>query len=297
MKYTWPFLLLLLLSQCTHPKFDHEHSAPYPTPLPDSTPITFLQGIVSADSLDFNANFSPNGKSFYFSRNINGKTHLYVSPYDGKAWAQPEMLPFCEPAFSEADPFTTDDGTLYYISDRRRNAEDTIPDYDIWCVHPLENGKWSAPENVAAVNSDSTEYYVSLADNGNLYFASNRAGSAALDIYVSKFVDGRYMPPENLGPLVNAPENDFDPFISGDEKLLIFTSSKRKDGFGKGDLYYSEKGEDGKWTPSKNLGNRINTASYDFCPHITRDQKYFFYSSNNDVKWMEAKYLPVKWHP
>lgn len=223
---------------------------------------------------------------------------MYCSKSDGKNWGQPQMLPFCEEAFSEADPFMTADGTLYYISDRKKDATDTTPDYNIWCVHPLDNGKWSSPESIEAVNSDSTEYYVSIADNKNLYFSSNRiGGSGTLDIYVSKFVDGHYTTPENLGPLVNAPENDYDPFISRDEKLLIFSSSKRKDGFGGGDLYYSERSADGTWSQSRNLGKQINTDSYDFCPYITPDLKYFFYSSKNDIKWMEAKYLPHSFEP
>jgi len=283
-----------LFSQCKTTSTD-QSSIPYPDPKPDSIPLIFLKGIASADSLDFNANFSNDGQSFFFSRNTNGKTHIYASIYDGKAWGQPQMLSFCEQEFSEADPFITPDGTLYYISDRKKDNSDTLADYDIWCVHPQGDGKWSAPENVTAVNSDSTEYYVSLADNKNLYFGSNRVGgSGTLDIYVSRFIDGKYTTPENLGPLVNAPETDYDPFISRDEKLLIFSSSKRKDGFGKGDLYYSKKDADGKWSRAKNLGSRINTNSYDFCPHITRDQNYFFYSSDNDIKWVNAKYLPIE---
>ncbi len=264
----------------------------YPAPAPDSIALTFLQGIISSDSLDFNANFSPDGKSFYFSRFGNGKTHIYFSTFDGKTWQQPVMASFCEAAFSEADPFFAPDGTLYYISDRKRNTSDTIPDYDIWCVHPDEKGNWLAPENVEAVNSDSTEFYVSISATKNLYFASNRTGGFGLqDIYVSKFVNGKYTTPENLGSAINAAELDHDPFISKDEKLLIFTSKNRKDGFGTGDLYYSLKGDDGNWTPAKNMGSRVNTVSYDFCPHITPDQKYFFFSSKDDIKWISTKYI------
>lgn len=293
MKYSWSLLVMafLFLNAC---KTDHSQTStiPYPDPQPDSLALTFLPGIVSADSFDFNANFSPDGQQVYFSRRTNGKSHLYVSRYDGKSWTLPEMLPFCETEFAEADPFLAADGTLYYISNRKRNSADTLPDYDIWCVHPKGDGKWSAPEYIEAVNTDSAEYYVSLSDNKNLYFASDRSGN--LDIYVSKFVNGNYTTPENLGPLVNAAETDYDPFISQDEKLLIFTSTERKGGFGKADLYYSEKKEDGTWSQAKNLGNRINTEHRDFCPYISPDGKYFFYSSNGDVKWVDAKYLPHK---
>lgn len=278
--------------RCSNPT-ENEQAIPYPDPKPDSLALIFLKGIASSDSLDFNSTFSPDGKSFYFSRLTNGKTHIYVSAFDGKAWGNPVMTSFSETAFSEADPFVTPDGTLYYISDRKRDASDTIPDFDIWMVHPQENGNWSAPENLQAVNSDSTEYYVSLADNKNLYFASNRVGTLGrFDIYVSKFIDGKYTTPENLGAAVNAAETDHDPFISRDEKLLIFTSKNRKDGFGAGDLYYSERGNNEQWSIAKNMGKRFNTATYDFCPSISRDSKYFFFSSDNDIKWISLKSVP-----
>jgi Tol biopolymer transport system component len=280
------------LIRCSDP-VKNEQAIPYPDPKPDSLALPFLKGIASSDSLDFNAAFSKDGNSFFFSRREGEKTHIYVSYFDGTNWGNPAMTTFSEPEFSQADPFVTPEGTLYYISDRKRDASDTIPDFDIWMVHPQENGKWSAPENVQGVNSDSTEYYVSLADNKNLYFSSNRVGTLGrFDIYVSKFVDGKYSTPENLGSAVNAPETDHDPFISRDEKLLIFTSKNRKDTFGTGDLYYSEKDNDGKWSAAKNMGKRFNTAGYDFCASISRDSTYFFFSSENDIKWIAINYLP-----
>ncbi len=279
------------LVQCSN-KTESEQNIPYPDPKPDSSPLVFLKGIASSDSLDFNSTFSPDGKIFYFSRLTNGKTHIYASYFDKGKWREPVMTSFSEPEFSQADPFVTPDGTLYYISDRKRNTSDTIPDFDIWMVHPLESGNWSAPENLEAVNSDSTEYYVSLADNKNLYFASNRIGTLGkFDIYVSKFVNGAYSTPENLGAAVNAAETDHDPFISRDEKLLIFTSKNRKDGFGTGDLYYSEMDDNQQWSTAKNMGKQFNTATYDFCPSISRDLKYFFYSSDNDIKWVAIESL------
>lgn len=293
MKQLFFFLCLsLVFLQCGN---DHENKPCiiYPEPKPDSTALIFLKGIISTDSVDFNANFSWNGELFFLTRRNKGKTDIYISIFDGKNWGKPELASFSEAEFSEADPFIAPDGTLYYISDRKRDKSDSIPDYDIWYVRPTGNGNWSAPENLEAVNSDSTEYYVSLSKNKNLYFASNRIGGYGLhDIYVSKFVDGKYTIPENLGPEVNAAELDHDPFISYDEKLLIFTSKNRKEGYGKGDLYYSLKNHNNKWSTAKNMGNKINTPTYDFCPYITPDSKYFFFSSENDVKWIGADYLP-----
>ncbi len=34
-----------------------------------------------------------------------------------------------------------------------------------------------------------------------------------------------------------------------------------------------------EWLPAINLGDRINSPALDFCPYVTRDKKYFFFTS------------------
>ena len=265
----------------------------YPEPQPDSIALRFLPDIVCTDSLDFNAAFSPDGQTFYFSRSVKGKYKIYRSTFDGKDWTKPGLAPFSESEYAEADPFITPDGTLYYISDRMKGPSATIPDFDIWFVRPLTNGEWTAPENLHVVNADSTEYYVSLSSNGNIYFASNRTGGYGdHDIYVSKLIDGKYSPPENLGPDINSSQMEHDPFISMDERFIIFTSVNRPDSFGQAVLYYSQVSEDGKWSTAMNMGKQFNTPTYEYCSFLSPDMKYFFFSSDYDVKWISAKYLP-----
>jgi Tol biopolymer transport system component len=265
----------------------------YPVPQPDSIAVRFLPGIVSNDSLDFNSAFSPDGKSFYFSRSGKGKWMIYVTELQAGSWSKPRLAPFNEPRYSQADPFITLDGTLYYISNRPKTAGDTVSDYDIWRIRPRPNGSWTKPENVEAVNSDSTEYYMSLAANGNLYFASDRSGTlGSHDIYVSRYVNGNYTKPENLGPAINSGNMEHDPMIAPDEQYLIFTSADRRDSHGSGDLYYSLRNADGTWAPAQNMGARFNTDSYEYCSYLTPDGRYLFYSSDFDVKWISTKYLP-----
>lgn len=269
------------------------NSFKYPSPLPDSAALRFLTGIVTSDSLDFNAAFSPDGKRFFFSRSKNGKWVIYMTQLKDDDWTTPVSASFNEDAYSQADPFIASDGTLYYISNKPRDANDTLPDFDIWFVRPLSDTTWSAPENLVAVNSDSTEYYVSLSKNGNVYFASDRAGTTgSLDIYVSEFVNGVYTEPKNLGRSINSELTEHDPLISPEEDFLIFTAVDRPDGFGSADLYYSERNADGSWTPAINLGKTFNTDTYEYCSYITPDNQYFFYSSELDVKWISTRQIP-----
>ena len=52
----------------------------------------------------------------------------------------------------------------------------------------------------------------------------------------------------------------------------------RPDGLGSGDLYISFK-ENGQWTKAKNLGKGINSAQFEYCPMMSPDGKYFFWTS------------------
>ena len=286
--------------QCTRDG-GQQAATSYPAPQPDSIALPFLPGIVSSDSLDFNSAFSPDGKSFYFSRSDKGKWMIYVTEMQAGSWTKPRLAPFNELRYSQADPFITSDGTLYYISNRPKAVGDTVSDYDIWRIRPggsppggsPPGRTWTKPENVEAVNSDSTEYYVSLAANGNLYFASDRQGAlGSHDIYVSRYVNGNFTKPENLGPAINSGKMEHDPMIAPDERYLIFTSVDRKDSHGSGDLYYSFRNADGTWAPAKNMGIRFNTDGYEYCSYLTSDGRYLFYSSDYDVKWVSTKYLP-----
>ena len=71
---------------------------------------------------------------------------------------------------------------------------------------------------------------------------------------------------------------------------MIFCSI-RKIGKGQGDLYISFKDKDGKWGDAINMGNTINSEKHELCPFVTKDGKYLFYTSNNDIYWVSTQIL------
>jgi Tol biopolymer transport system component len=89
--------------------------------------------------------------------------------------------------------------------------------------------------------------------------------------------------------LINTKYLEHDPFIAPDESYLLFTSVDRPGGFGTGDLYISSRMKDGTWTEAKNLGKVFNTNGYDFCPIVSPDGKYFFFSSKGDIYWVRVE--------
>lgn len=285
--YLFPCLIGGLLS-CTFTNKPVSQSIRinYPEPIPDKTGITFLPDIVSKEGLDFNATFSRDGKTFYFSRSDKRKYIIYESKFGGKQWEEPVPSSLFDTVYSNTDPFITPDGSIYFISNRPKDNSDKINDYDIYRLGK-QNGKWAEPEYLKEINSDSTEYYVSVSDNGNIYFASYRDGN--LDLYMSKKSGHHFKKPETLGTIINSGFDEHDPFIAPDESFLIFTSN-RPGNMGEADLYIAHR-KNNQWQEPVNMGDRINTITYDYCPNVSPDGKYFFYSSERDVKWINAEFL------
>lgn len=49
--------------------------------------------------------------------------------------------------------------------------------------------------------------------------------------------------------------------------------------------------EGGSWSSPINLGETVNTDQYDYCPVVSPDGSYFFYSSAGQVYWMDAGFI------
>ena len=114
-----------------------------------------------------------------------------------------------------------------------------------------------------------------------MYFtATYNNGVGREDIYLSRYVDGRYTEPEPLDTMVNSVLFEFNAYISPDEDLLIFSSFGRQDGLGGGDLYISVKDSFGNWTKARNLGPELNSDRLDYCPFVDMARKNFYFTSN-----------------
>jgi hypothetical protein len=139
--------------------------------------------------------------------------------------------------------------------------------------------EWSAPANVAELNSAFDEGGPAISKNGlSLYFQSSRPGGAGVtDIYVSEreSVDDPWDAPKNLGPNINTSFNDVVPNLSRDEHYLFFASD-RPGGSGNLDLWVSwrEHTHDNLgWQPAVSVGAMTNTASIDAGPGYFEDDE------------------------
>lgn len=264
---------------------------------PGLKPEIFAPGLISTDKeYEFGTAFSKKGDKMYYAVRLNEewKAEIRYTQLKNGKWSLPIRLNL-DNKYSYNDPFIScDEDKLFFISDRPINGVGDIKDIDLWYIEK-NGGSWSEPINVGEyINSEKNEFYITLTNSGTLYFASNihtkKEDEWDYDIYYSKSVNGKFQDPVRMGKSVNSSYFECDAFISPEESYMIFCSS-RPGGFGKGDLYICFKTKENNWSQAINMGKFINTDSHEFCPFVTKDGKYFFYSSNEDIYWVDAKII------
>lgn len=152
------------------------------------------------------------------------------------------------------------------------------------------------------INTDMQEFAPSLtADGKTMYFYSKRNNSKYTDMYKSTLVNGKWTNPVELRAL-NSPYDDQSPFISEDEKFIVFSSNRDgsiefrlpngKLGVSR-DLYYAEQ-VGGKWAKASSLSDKINTEEMEENPFLHESDIYFTrypFGNPSEAKIWKAKIL------
>lgn len=202
---------------------------------------------------------------------------MKIENKDGE-WQKPVISSFSG-QYTDLEPFLSPNNLKLYFVSNRPVSKDSIntKDMDVWYVERTSiNSTWSKPQNIGTpINTDSDEFYPSVANNGNLYFTTiKKELESADDIFVSKWENDRYTEPTILGRGVNTKGAEYNAFISPDESYIIFGGWRRPGALGSGDMYIS-KNLNGKWTQAENLGDKINSKHMDFCPFVNNGTLYF----------------------
>ena len=180
---------------------------------------------------------------------------------DGKSG---RMLPFAEELVDKyhigAVTFTKDYNRIYYTK--------TILKKDGTSILKLmtaenNNGKW---ENNKELNINSDDYscaHPCLFRDSLLFFVSDMPGGiGGKDIYMTLVQGDECGEIQNLGEIVNTPDDEVFPFI--DESGKLYFSSNGHVGLGGLDIFISEMNADGSWTEPQNMGRPINSSMDDF---------------------------------
>jgi len=108
---------------------------------------------------------------------------------------------------------------------------------------------------------------------------AERAYQSSLDMFRKMGCQFSFGTPTNLGATVNSEYGDAGPCISYDG-LSLYYHSNRPGGSGNWDIWVSTRpAVDDDWSEPENLGEQVNSASYDGFPCISADALSLFFDS------------------
>lgn len=288
-------IILLLLQGYSRQEYLPVLKGPYLGQKPPGTiPEVFAPGIVTTELNEHGSpTFSPDLSEMYWSpqyKKIGGGRIIFMKMVDSR-WQPPKTAPFSE-EFKNQNPFLSVNGKRMFFKSFRPVDADVYKNGAYWVCERTAQG-WTIPRPLGPnVNSGSMGQQISESISRTLYYAAERpSGKGLWDIYRVRYVAGRYRDPENLGESINTEFYDGSPYISPDEKYLIFASLSRLDGQGGSDLYISFVDENGDWTKAANMGPLVNTKEHEGYPIVSPDGRYLFFVRNGDVYWVATKII------
>jgi len=255
---------------------------------PGITPEVFGPGVISVEE-NFEhsaAVFSPDGTVVFWCTNVDwytekrqtGMLRLYFMKMINGKWTAPRIAPFAKDIRVERPTFSPDGNRLYFESFSNPNNMD---DLDIFVVE--RNGEtWSDPEPLSSViNTSAIERIHCFTGDGSFYFSRNPF-TRSEEIFVSKWVDGKFTEPEKLGNDYNSDYYEGVILISPNEEYMLIGQIDTQ--HSSPELKISYKQADGSWS------DRIKTPYH--CGGflaLSPDGKYLFMLEEG-IYWVSTSF-------
>ncbi|MFD2166650.1 hypothetical protein ACFSJY_10270 [Thalassotalea euphylliae] len=224
---------------------------------PGLTPKLFDPKIVSPNGRLEGGTFTPDGKTFYFSRKDADyrKRTFYVIRHENGKWGKATETNIRWPQF------TADGNTMFGGK---------------WYRERTKNG-WSDIKTRGDFLKEQA-HGLTISNNGTFYFPFfKKEDNGHGNIGYSRRINGKNELPVKMGPEINRGEWIAHPYVAPDESYLMW-DVVRDDGYGNSDIYISFRDKTGNWLPAINMGNKINSDMNDSSPRVTHDGKYLFFS-------------------
>ncbi|MHC5108964.1 MAG: hypothetical protein ACYTHJ_03685 [Planctomycetota bacterium] len=263
------------------------------------TPQLFAPGLVNTDAIELNGVLSPDGREFFFTRIVDGEFTMHRRVLEHGQWSKPQPVSVYdddEKAIAVDMSYSPDGRMLYFLGRGSTGTAYGDNNLDLWRMERRGDGWNKARVVPPPVSTEYPESYPCAVADGSLYFSSSRPGGhGAYDIYrAQRRADGTFADPINVGPPINTESSEGDTFVAPDESYLIVTA-RRPGGLGQGDLYISFRDENGRWGTPLNLGSSINSEQTDFCPMMTPDGAYLFFSRRWGATWDDTTRCEIYW--
>lgn len=147
-----------------------------------------------------------------------------------------------------------------------------------------KDGSWQFPDPLLVEDyyNDTTiaMMAVSQSENVIIFSLKRKDGLGKHDLYVSKRQDGnKFSRPELIRAISNEGD-EISPFIAYDDRTIYFSTDSRG-GFGLHDIFIARRLDSTwmNWTEPMNLGDRINTPSFDAYLMVSASGDTAYFSS------------------
>jgi outer membrane protein OmpA-like peptidoglycan-associated protein len=214
----------------------------------DYNPPKLVPELFSSGSNDGPAIFSKDGNEIFLTRTFKSpdkskeesqegpsyQLKVFTATKIGDKWSKLKPFFFNNNTYSVGYPALSPDGnSLYFVSD----VDGGFGGTDLY-VTSRSSGSWTTPINLGpVVNTFGNETFPFMADNGDLYFASDgHPGYGGLDIFVTRKVGDAWVIPQNLGKPINSSYDDFALSMYKNDSIGLF-SANRPGGRGEDDIY------------------------------------------------------------
>ncbi|MFD2166652.1 hypothetical protein ACFSJY_10280 [Thalassotalea euphylliae] len=251
--------------------------------LPGDTPVVFAPGYVSREHRDNSGFFSPDLKTFYFTRKYKNsdKWSLVSFKVTENIWHESVVMERI------GRPLISPDGQTMHLGNKYMTL----------------NGEAAEPEwsTVKSLGKDFEQFRVMRLTSSldGLYVLDEVGPGGTGLLRYSELVDGKRQTPKPFGKEINTGQWNAHPFLAADGSYLIW-DGERESGQGDGDLYISFRLPNGKWSEALNMGDSINTEASESGAYVTPDGKYLFFNRNMnhpqnydniDIFWVSAKII------
>ena len=308
----WPFCLLLsalCFLHCVRKKEPGVSINYLDQEPPGNSAILFAPGLVSTEGMEHSAPvFSPDGSLVVWTVVPDGfqkPAYTLEMSWNHEKWSAPRRVSFNDSLADDYYPsFSVDGKTLFFSS--RRKPDSRVPrggDIRIWQVPKHPEG-WGAPTPLDTTLFNGHEFAHSVSARNTLffshgYFSETENGKTGWSLYTAESFDGKFSSPTRLPYNINSMGYEDGPYVSPDERFLIF-ESERPGGFGNTDLYISFKTPSGAWGDAINMGPRVNSSFFERFARLSPDGKYLFFGSSRlasdkragfDLFWISASII------
>jgi len=197
-------------------------------------------GNLNSEGHDASLSISPDGKTIFLYRNVEGETgsgDIFISTIKDDHWTSPKRLakPINTSFFESSACLSPDGKYLYFVSERPGGYGNA----DIWVSKQIGKDEWEKSKNLGPIiNTEEDELSVFIHPDGETLFFTSKGHNSigGYDIFVSRFKDGKWLKPENLGYPINTTKDELHFTLTADGKKA-YISSRKEGGLGGADIY------------------------------------------------------------